>query len=100
MQTRNCIQIFGYLSTLIANSMLKQRSLKATLSIPCHAAVVQKIPRLSQVKVQTKKQKSNYLKSRKGPPKTTFKKRKRTARYAESHRILVIESMPRAADIT
>jgi hypothetical protein len=37
MQKRNFIQIFGYLSTLIANSMLKQCSLKATLfhSMPC-----------------------------------------------------------------
>ena len=62
MQKRNFIQIFGYLSTLIANSMLKQRSLKATLSIPCHAAAVQKISRLSQVKIQNKQVKSNDFK--------------------------------------
>jgi hypothetical protein len=48
----------------------------------------------------TNKQKATVLKSRKGPPKTTIKKKKRTARYAESHRILEIESPPRAAEMT
>jgi len=76
------------LSPLIANSMLKQRSLQSN-AVPFHAMLpfCRKI-QITQIKVQTNKQKATILKSRKDPPKMTFKKRKRTTRYAESHRIL------------
>lgn len=67
----------------------KQRSLESN-AVPFHAMLpFCRIIQITQIEVQTNKQKATILKKgRKDPPKMTFKKRKRTARYAELHRIL------------